>query len=177
MTGLVLSPASRRRCSATVGCTEQPLEVEKPLPASIRAGGWRDDGTRGGRRSLALARALGRRSSTRLGTHCQCQKHRSAPRGTASNQEVARVQQGTIGRTRQNTHRTINPPAPGPRTSPRLCRARRGLFRGERLSPRWPWLCLPQQGLAGFDRIPGLNRPPDLRRALNSCGFAGVDGK
>lgn len=79
--------------------------------------------------------------------------------GTADNRELARVQRRTIGRTRQNTHRTINPHATGPRTSPRLSRARRGRFRGERLSPRWPQLCLSQQqGLAGVPQDTGAKQ-------------------
>lgn len=107
---------------------------------------------------MALTRALGTRSSTRLGTHGRCQKQRRAPPGTAKSREVARVQRGTAGRTRQNTHRAINPPAAGPRTSSGLCEARRGLFRGVKgylLAGPGLW----QQGLAGLPQDTGAEQP------------------
>lgn len=66
----------------------------------------------------------------------------------------------------------------GPRTSPRLCRARRGLFRGERLGYllAGPGSVSRSRGWPGLHRIPGLSRPPEQRRAPDSCGSLGWTG-
>lgn len=135
---------------------------------------------RAGRRSSALAGAICTQIRADPGKALPQRRHAGAksgaaiPPGSADDRELSRVQRVTIGRTRQNTPSTINPPAVGPRTSPRL---RRGRFRGERLSPRWPRSVSRSGGWRGSDRIPGLSRPPSLLQAPNSCGFAGLDGK
>lgn len=166
VTGLVLSLAPGRCCSSSVGCMVRVRQCFWKRKGSRRRASEPGPARRGGRRSSALARAIGtpiRAKPANSPAH-RCQKQSSAPRGTADDRELARVQRRTIGRTRQNTHRTINPPATRPRTSPRLSRARRGRFWGERLSPRWPQLRLPQQqGLAGVRQDTGAkqtSRPP-----------------
>lgn len=142
-----------------------PLEAERQPAASVRAGAS-ETARRGGRRSSALARAIGTLIGAKPGNSPpRCRKQSSAPRGTADDRELARVQQGTIGRTRQNTHRTINPPATGPRTSLRLSRARRGRFQGGKgyLLAGPSSIISQQQGLAGVRQDTGAkqtSRPP-----------------
>jgi len=162
-------PGTRTQRGMSGAASAAPLEAEKQPAVSVRAGAGGEAGV-----SPGLSHADQRRAGETIARRCQ--KRSSAPRGTAADRELAGVQQA--GRARQNTHRTINPPAPGPRTSLRLSGARRGRFRGEGLSPAGlDPLSHSDRGRPGSDRIPGLNRPPDLRQALNSCGFAGLDGK
>ncbi|XP_069653746.1 collagen alpha-1(III) chain-like [Haliaeetus albicilla] len=171
VTGLVLSLASGCRCSCAMGCVEQSRQrLWKWKGSRQHQSRGRRDGSPGWEAKLGSCQGYRHADQRQAGELAvptparRCQKQNNVPGGTADDQELARVQRGTIGRTRQNTHRTINPPATGTRTSLRLSRASRGRFRGERLSPRRPWLRLSQQqGPAGVRQDTGAkqtSRPP-----------------
>lgn len=111
-----------------------PLEVESEPAASLKAKASRRLTRVGGEARLWPGLPAHRSPpswelSAPAPAH-RCQQESSAPQGTANSEELARVQHRTLGRTRHNTHRTINPRATGPRTSRRLCRTRRGPFPG-----------------------------------------------
>lgn len=107
----------------------------------------------------------------------RCQNPSSASQETADDRELARVQRGNYRQDTPEQAQDHKSSCDGGTNPARALRGEEGTFpRGKGYLLAGPGSIPPNGVWLGSDRIPGLNSPPDLCQAPNSCGLAGVDG-